>query len=156
MSIVRIGFYPRLIFCQMGKVILFWTSKTYKRVLQNQVLMIMMMEMKIIIKVMAICMFMMMTMTTNLQIPILPIQSTFSLWCYIHYLTYLVDWIEFVFILAAEICKSTLLQTAYDSRHPPRFQLVQNQMHLKVTNLATRWRHLHCHIAWDCLIGIIS
>ena len=32
------------------------------------------------------------------------------------------------------------------------WQLVQNQMHLIVTNLATRWRHLHCHIACDCLI----
>ena len=25
-----------------------------------------------------------------------------------------------------------------------------------VRNLATRWRHMHCHIAWDFLIGIIS
>ena len=24
-----------------------------------------------------------------------------------------------------------------------------------VRNLATRWRHMHCHIAWDYLIGII-
>ena len=25
-----------------------------------------------------------------------------------------------------------------------------------VTSLATRWRHLHCHIALECPIGIIS
>ena len=33
---------------------------------------------------------------------------------------------------------------------------IRNKKYIYIYNLDIRWRHLHCHNALDCLIGIIS